>query len=77
MATVEEPAAEGALIPGDAFGGSAGVALCCVGTLLVGAEAPQPAISTAARSSATAVVRAAQFERRDPDIRGLWGNNSR
>jgi class 3 adenylate cyclase len=68
----EEPAADGARTAGEALGWAEGAALCGVGTLATGTEAPQPAISVAARSSATPVAPAAQFLRRDPDIRGLW-----
>lgn len=47
------PAAEGALTPGEALGGAAEVALFGIEMLAVGVEAPQPAVSVAARRSVT------------------------
>ena len=68
MTATEEAAAEGALTPGDVLGGAAGAGLCGVETPAVGAEVPHPAVSVASRRSATPVVPAAQFGRRDPDM---------
>jgi hypothetical protein len=76
----EEPAADGTLtatgelLPatGEDVGGAAGIAVRVPGTPAAGAEAPQPEVSVAVRSSATAVALAAQVGGRDPDIGGLW-----
>ena len=80
---VEAPVVEGAptatvgLPPamGDGAVGADVRALCATGTAAPGAEAPQPAVSGAMRSSATAAAPGAPLGRRDPDIRGLWASH--
>jgi hypothetical protein len=62
---------------GRAFGGSAATELPRFATLALGPEEPQPAASATARSSAATVTPAAQFRRRDPDIRRLWARKGR
>jgi hypothetical protein len=84
VTAVEEPGADRPLATsgeapaatGGAFGGSAATELARFGTLALGPEEPQPVASATARSSATTATPAAQFRRRDPDIRRLWAGSA-